>query len=98
MTRPRRSNGAGVLGERQLGSIAAVTATLQFVIILMAVGRIGWEKFIHRETNLTEDFAGVIVGVATATGTFLLGHAIVIDGDEKLSITLQANDRELTQS
>ena len=74
------------------------TAAGAFVIIrnLNCVGR---EKFADRETDVAENCTGIFVTVAVtaAARAVLFRQTVVIDGNQKLRVTLQTDDRELTQ-
>ena len=56
----------------------------------------GREELPHREIDLLEDLAGILVTVLHIA--FLVRHAVVIDWDKQLGIPLQPQDGELPQA
>lgn len=55
------------------------------------------EELVNGELNLTEDITGILFRCAAGSGTFLVGQAVIVDGDQELGVPLQANDGELAQ-
>ena len=49
------------------------------------------------ELHMTEQLAGVLITGAAVAGALLIGHAVVIDGDQELGIPLQPDEGELAQ-
>lgn len=58
---------------------------------------IGREELAHRELDLPEQLAGVLLTAVAAAVTVLLGHAVVVSGHEQLGIPLQSDNGELAQ-
>ena len=65
------------------------------VVVISGRERVGREEFIHREFDVAEDFAGIIV--VAAAGALFVRQAVVIDGNEQLGIPLQPDDGKLTK-
>ena len=65
-------------------------------VSVLAAGR---EELAHRELDLAEHLAGVLLAgiIAAGAAAILGGDAVVIGGDEKLGIPLYADDGELAQ-
>ncbi len=82
-----------------LYSVVGVTATAasSTAILLHTGENAGWEKFAHRETDLAEDLAGIVVAVLIAAAALSGGHTVVVDGDEELRISFQTNHGKLPQ-
>lgn len=59
------------------------------------VKAVGGEEFVYGEFDVAEDLAGVVF--AAAAGAFLLGHAVIVCGNEKLGFALQTDQGELAQ-
>ena len=62
-----------------------------FVAFLNGVGR---EKLLNGEADATEHRAGIILA---CTNALFFGHAVIICGNEKLSVADKTNDRELAE-
>ena len=58
---------------------------------------VGREELTHRELDLPEQLAGVLLTAVAAAVTVLLGHAVVVSGHEQLNVALKSDDRELTE-
>ena len=66
------------------------------VFVLRLRNKIRREKFIHRESDLTEHGAGIITW--TTSLTFFIGQSKIISRDQKLGFPLQSDNRKLPQS
>ena len=58
---------------------------------------IGREELAHRELDLPEQLAGVLLAAVAAAVAVLLRHAVIVGGHEQLGVPLQADDGELAQ-
>ena len=63
-------------------------------VITGNIQRVGGEELLYGEGDALEQIAGVS---AVSAGTLFFGHAVVQNGNEKLTVTLQTNDGELSQ-
>lgn len=71
----------------------AATATAA----IRRIGGAGREEFVYGELDLTEELARIFFAAAADTDAFLSGQAVVVYGNEKLGVTFQADDGELSQ-
>ena len=78
-------------GARSLAAAAKIPGLL---VRLGTADRVGREELAHREADVAEQPAGVLAGAA---GTLLLGHAVIVHGDQELGVPLQPHDGELPQ-
>ena len=81
-------------------SIGQSSAAAPYVLILHRFGSravVGREELAHRELDLPEQLAGVLLAAVAAAVAVLLRHAVVVGRHEQLGVPLQADDGKLAQ-
>ena len=66
------------------------TALFHAAVVLAVADAVGREKLLDREADAAEERAGIILG--DRAGALLIGQAVVIGGNEQLSIALKPDD------
>ena len=66
------------------------------LVVTGVVQAVGGKELIDGEADVLEQLAGILAGAAAA-GAVLVGHAVVVHGDQQLGIPLQTDDGELAQ-
>ena len=79
----------------QSASLSLHTAVLNGAsVICGSFEAVGREELVEREVDAGKQCAGIVLG---AGGAFLVGQAVVVYRHHKLTVPLQADERELTE-
>ena len=78
------------------GVFSAASVEGESSVVFAFAQTVGREKLLHREADAAEK--GTRVLVAGYTRAFFVGQTVIVGGNEKLGIPLEADDAELTKS